>query len=43
MKKTLIKTIENKFGVNLKYKSDNELYKDLKEVPSLVKLLKMTI
>ncbi len=40
----LIKTVERKYGVDLKYKTDAELHKTLKEegVPSLSRLLKLT-
>jgi hypothetical protein len=41
---TLVKTIEQKYGVVLGYRSDTELHAALKKqgVPSLSKLLKMT-
>jgi len=41
---TLVKTIENKYGVSLGYRSDAELHSVLKKegLPSLSKLLKMT-
>lgn len=40
---TLVKTIEKKYGVDLKYRSDAHLYTVLKQegLPSLSKLLKM--
>ena len=41
---TLVKTIEKKYGVDLGFRSDAQLYTVLKKkgVPSLSKLLKMT-
>ena len=41
---TLVRTIEKKYGVNLKYRSDATLHTVLEKsgVPSLSKLLKMT-
>jgi hypothetical protein len=37
-----IDAIEKKFGVKMKYESDEEMYSELKkDVPSLVLLLKM--
>jgi hypothetical protein len=41
---TLVKTIENKYGVDLDYRSDAKLHTVLKEsgLPSLSKLLKIT-
>lgn len=41
---TLVKTIEKKYGVDLKYRSDAQLHTVLKKegLPSLSKLLKMT-
>lgn len=40
---TLVKTIEKKYGVSLKYRSDAELHTALRKdgLPSLSKLLKM--
>mgnify|MGYP003441341471 CR=1 FL=1 len=40
---TLVKTIEKKYGVDLKYRSDAQLHTVLKKegLPSLSKLLKM--
>lgn len=40
---TLVKTIEKKYGVSLKYRSDAELHSELKKdgLPSLSKLLKI--
>jgi len=41
---TLVKTIEKKYGVDLRYRSDAQLHTILKQegLPSLSKLLKMT-
>lgn len=41
----LIQTMNKKYGMGLKYKSDKELHKALikKGLPSLSKLLKMTV
>ncbi len=41
---TLIKTIENKYGVDLGYRSDAQLHTALRKegLPSLSRLLKMT-
>lgn len=41
---TLVKTIEKKYGIDLKYRSDAKLHTVLKAegLPSLSKLLKMT-
>ena len=41
---TLVKTIEKKYGVDLRYRSDTQLHTVLKKegLPSLSKLLKMT-
>lgn len=41
----LIKTVEKQYGVDLGYASDKDLYKSLdkKGLPSLVKLLKLTV
>ena len=41
---TLVKTIEQKYGVDLGYRSDTKLHTVLKEsgAPSLSRLLKMT-
>lgn len=41
---TLVKTIEKKYGIALRYKSDLELHNALKNegLPSLSKLLKLT-
>jgi len=41
---TLVKTIEEKYGVDLGYRSDAQLHTVLKEegLPSLSKLLEMT-
>jgi len=43
-KDSLIKTIKQKYGVDLGYSSDEQFYTALKKegVPSLSKLLKMT-
>ena len=44
MSTTLINKLKKKFGHVSKYKTDEELYEDMeKDVPSLVKLLKMTV
>lgn len=42
-KDKLVKTIEKKYGVGLRYKTDKELHETLKKegVPSLSKLLKL--
>ncbi len=39
----LVRTIEKKYGVDLKYRSDQELHTELKKegVPSLSRLLKL--
>ena len=41
---TLVKTIEKKYGIDLKYRSDAKLHTVLRKegLPSLSKLLKMT-
>jgi cobalamin biosynthesis protein CbiG len=42
-KKTIIESVESKYGVDLGYATDSELHKSLKRegVPSLSKLLKL--